>query len=72
LSGPENNSIASKAVEDTCEQDALKFLKSKGINATSVKRREYPTPDHEWNNIGFEVTKVHFYDPPSQEFVAIM
>jgi hypothetical protein len=67
LFGRENNWIPSKVVEDTCEQDALEFLKSKGINATSVKRREYPTPDYEWNNIGIEVTAVHFYDPPSHQ-----
>ncbi|MFZ0512156.1 MAG: hypothetical protein WAM14_11165 [Candidatus Nitrosopolaris sp.] len=66
MSGRENNWIPPKVVEDTCEQDALEFLKSK-VNATSVKRREYPTPDYEWNNIGIEVTAVHFYDPPSHQ-----
>jgi hypothetical protein len=68
--------IPQKVVEGSCEKDALDFLRSKGIDATRVKRKEYPTPDYEWNNIGIEVTTIHFYDPPShqvlKEFLAII
>jgi len=42
-----NSWMHKEAVEDTCEEYALEFLKSKGINATKVKRGEYPTPDYQ-------------------------
>jgi hypothetical protein len=65
MSDRQNPWMPGIAVEDACEKYAFEFLKSKGINATKVKRREYPTPDYEWDDVGIEVTTVHFSDPLS-------
>lgn len=33
-------------------------LKSNGIYASKVKRKDYPTPDYQWNDVGIEITAV--------------
>lgn len=67
MSSRDNNWITQDEFELMCEQDALKYLRSNGINASKVKREEYPTPDYQWNDVGIEVTAVHLYNPPDHQ-----
>jgi hypothetical protein len=67
MASPDNNWITSGEFELMCEHDPLNYLRSIGINATKVKREEYPTPDYQWNDVGIEVTAVHLYNPPRHQ-----
>lgn len=67
MSNRDNSWITQNEFEQMCEQDALQYLKSNGINASKVKRKEYPTPDYQWTDVGIEVTAVHLYNPPHHQ-----
>jgi hypothetical protein len=59
-----------KEVHNIVEAQALMFLRSLGINAKRVRRKPYiKTPDYAWKDLAIEVTTVHDYNPPSQDYL---
>lgn len=58
--------MISKELEVAAERQALKYLKSIGINATSVQRTGRRTPDYKWKDTGIEVSVlgIYFSVPP--------